>query len=190
MSIKDASGNSSAGQLLYASPSQINLVMPGKAATGAATITVQNGAGSTYSTTVQIDPVSPGIFTANSNGTGVPAALAARYSASGALITPVAVFQCSGSGCAPAPMSVGASTDQLIVSLYGTGVRHRSSAAAVTATINGQPAPVLYAGAQSQFAGLDQVNVQVPFGLAGSGAVPLQLSVDGRQSNAVTLNIQ
>jgi len=87
-------------------------------------------------------------------------------------------------------MSVGASTDQLIVSLYVTGVRHRSSAAAVTATINGQPAPVLYAGAQSQFAGLDQINVQVPFGLAGSGAVPLQLSVDGRQSNIVTIDIQ
>src|ERR1039458_10895806 len=58
VSIKDASGNSSAGQLLFAAPSQINLVMPGKAATGAATITVQNGAGSTFSTTVQIDPVS------------------------------------------------------------------------------------------------------------------------------------
>ena len=87
-------------------------------------------------------------------------------------------------------MSVGASTDQLIVSLYGTGVRHRSSAAGVTATINGQPAPVLYAGAQSQFAGLDQINVQIPFGLAGSGAVPLQLTVDGRQSNAVTIDIQ
>jgi uncharacterized protein (TIGR03437 family) len=190
VSIKDSSGNSSAGQLLYASPGQINLVIPGGAATGAATVTVQNGAGSTFSTTVQIDSVSPGIFTANASGAGVPAALAARYSASGALITPVAVFQCSGSGCTPAPMSVGASTDQLIVSLYGTGVRHRSSAAAVTATISGQPAPVLYAGAQSQFAGLDQINVQVPFALAGSGAVPLQLSVDGRQSNAVILNIQ
>jgi N-acyl-D-amino-acid deacylase len=189
LSIKDASGNSSAGQLLYASPSQINLVMPGKAATGAATITVQNGAGSTFSTTVQIDPVSPGIFTANSNGTGVPAALAARYSANGT-VTPVTVFQCSASGCTPIPMSVGASTDQLIVSLFGTGLRHASSAAAVRATINGQPAPVLFAGAQSQFPGLDQINVQVPFGLAGSGAVPLQLSVDGRQSNVVTLSIQ
>ena len=190
VSIKDSSGNSSAGQLLYASPDQINLVIPGGAATGAATVTVQNGAGSTFSTTVQIDSVSPGIFTANSTGTGVPAALAARYSANGT-VTPAAVFQCSGSsGCTPAPMSVGASTDQLIVSLYGTGVRHRSSAAAVTATINGQPAPVLYAGAQSQFAGLDQINVQIPFGLAGSGAVPLQLTVDGRQSNAVTIDIQ
>jgi len=186
--IKDSSGSSTAAQLLYASPDQINLVMPGGAAPGAATVTVDNGAGSTFSTTVQIDSVSPGIFTANSNGTGVPAALAARYSANGTVITPVAVFQCSGSGCNPAPMSVGASTDQLIVSLYGTGLRHRSGGA--TATINGQPAPVLYAGAQSQFAGLDQINVQIPFGLAGSGSVPLQISVDGRQSNVVTIDIQ
>ena len=189
VSIKDAGGNSWSGPLLYASPEQINLVVPTEAVPGAATITVQNGAGSTFATTVQIDAVSPGIFTANSSGAGVPAALAARYAANGS-VTPAAVFQCSTSGCSPVPMSVGSSTDQLIISLFGTGLRHASSAAAVTATINGQSAPVLFAGAQGQFAGLDQINVRVPFALAGSGEVPVQLSVDGRLSNVVTIDIQ
>jgi uncharacterized protein (TIGR03437 family) len=187
VNIRDSTGLSSPAQVLYASPGQINLVMPGAAAPGVATVTVKNGAGTLFSTTVQIDSVSPGIFTANSTGAGVPAALAARYSANGT-IAPVSVFQCADTGCVPAPMSVGASTDQLIVSLFGTGLRDASSA--VAATINGQSAPVLYAGAQGQFAGLDQINVRVPFALAGSGAVPLQLSVDGRQSNVVTIDIQ
>jgi N-acyl-D-amino-acid deacylase len=189
VNIQDSTGVSSAGQLLYASSVQINLVVPGAVAPGGATVIVDNGTGTSFSTTVQIDLVSPGIFSANANGSGAPAALAARYSANGT-VTPVAVFQCSGTGCTPVPMSVGASTDQLIVSLFGTGVRHASTAAAVGATMQGQPVPVLYAGAQGQYAGLDQINVMVPFALAGSGAVPLQISVDGRQSNIVTIDIQ
>jgi uncharacterized protein (TIGR03437 family) len=49
---------------------------------------------------------------------------------------------------------------------------------------------VLYAGAQSTFPGLDQVNVKVPVGLAGKGRVDIQLVVDGVITNTVTALFQ
>ena len=88
--------------------------------------------------TVQVDPVAPGLFTANSDGKGAPAALAARYSAGGAQ-TAVPVFQCDVT-CTPAPFDLGADTDQLILMLYGTGLR---AARSVTVTIGGVDAAVL-----------------------------------------------
>ena len=37
--------------------------------------------------------------------------------------------------------------------------------------MGGQTVPVLYAGPQLQIAGLDQINLSIPFSLAGSGDV-------------------
>ena len=76
------------------------------------------------------------------------------------------------------------------MTLYGTGIRGRSSLAGVTASIAGFAAQVLYAGAQSQYAGLDQVNVQIPRALAGRGEVNLALTVDGKIANTVRINIK
>ena len=187
-SIVDSAGNTTDAPLDYVSPGQINLIIPSGLPTGAATVTIENGSATPLSTTIQIDSVSPGLFTANASGVGVPIALAAIYGANGS-VTPETVFTCPAAyQCAPAPMSLGSSTDQLIVSLYGTGIRHNTGS--VTATINGQPATVLYAGEQGQYAGLDQVNVQVPTALKGAGSVPVILTVDGRVSNTVTIAIQ
>jgi uncharacterized protein (TIGR03437 family) len=58
---------------------------------------------------------------------------------------------------------------------------------AVTATIGGFPATVLFAGAGGGYAGLDQVNVLVPRDLIGKGEVPIVLTVDGKQANSVTV---
>jgi len=50
--------------------------------------------------------------------------------------------------------------------------------------------PVVFAGAQPEFAGLDQVNISLPPSLAGSGESDVQLSVNGQVANTVTLRIQ
>jgi uncharacterized protein (TIGR03437 family) len=50
--------------------------------------------------------------------------------------------------------------------------------------------PVSYAGPQGQFAGLDQVNVQLGSSLAGMGETNLVLTVDGLVANAVRINLQ
>jgi len=101
----------------------------------------------------------------------------------------VPVFQCGSNGCSSLPMDLGDPSDILVVELYGTGIRGRSSLAGVTAQIGGVPAIVAYAGPQPQFPGLDQVNLYVPRSLAGAGEVPVIVTVDGVTANVVTVNI-
>lgn len=184
----DSAGKSFPAPLVYASPTQINLIVPAGVSPGVGKVTLTGA--SSLTATVQIDPVSPGIFTANASGTGVPAALAARYSAAGTP-TPVPVFQCPAAyQCAPVPLNLGVATDQLVLSLFGTGMRHVSAASNVKVTVKGLSVPVLYAGPQGEFAGLDQVNVQIPISLKGAGVSQLQLIVDGQPSNTVSITIQ
>jgi uncharacterized protein (TIGR03437 family) len=65
--------------------------------------------------------------------------------------------------------------------LYGTGIRNRSSLAGVSATVGGLPAQVIYAGPQSEYPGLDQVNVVLPNGAMGAVAI----TVDYQTSNSI-----
>jgi uncharacterized protein (TIGR03437 family) len=60
----------------------------------------------------------------------------------------------------------------------------------LTAGVNGVSLPVAYYGAQSQFPGLDQVNLEVPASLAGAGLVNLTITVDGAAANVVTFDIE
>jgi uncharacterized protein (TIGR03437 family) len=76
------------------------------------------------------------------------------------------------------------------LSLFGTGIRNRTSLGNVGVTINGIAVPAQYAGPQSQFPGLDQVNVGLPLNLRGSGETDLILTVDGQPANTVRVNIQ
>jgi uncharacterized protein (TIGR03437 family) len=72
--------------------------------------------------------------------------------------------------------------------LFGTGIRGASSGG-VKVAIAGAEVPVLSVSAQSQFAGLDQVNIELPASLAGKGEVPVQLSADGVTANTVFINV-
>jgi uncharacterized protein (TIGR03437 family) len=136
-----------------------------------------------------VSSVSPGLFSANGNGAGVAAALAERVSASGA-VTPLSAFSCQSGipvSCLSTPLSLGSPTDTVYVSLYGTGIR---GAGTVQVYVAGQSAPLQSASAQSQYQGLDQVNVTLPRSLAGMGEVSVYLVADGKVSNMTTLNIQ
>jgi uncharacterized protein (TIGR03437 family) len=77
----------------------------------------------------------------------------------------------------------------LYIELFGTGIRHVAGLSAVVAVVNGQTVPVEYAG-PSGFTGEDQVNIQVPQTLFGSGIVSLVLNVGGLAANTVTLDIE
>jgi uncharacterized protein (TIGR03437 family) len=87
-----------------------------------------------------------------------------------------------------APINIG--SDILYLVLYGTGIRNRRPNGIVACTINGQSLPVAYAGPQSQFPGLDQVDVLLPSSLKGAGQVNVTLTVDGEVSNTATLTFQ
>ena len=90
----------------------------------------------------------------------------------------------------PAPIDVGTTEQPAFVILFGTGLRGRSAFGAVTTAIGGVNADVLFAGAQGDLVGLDQVNVAVPRTLAGRGEVDIVLAVDGRAANTVRVNLK
>jgi len=168
------------------SPAQINYYVPANTALGAGTLTVQSMSGNATGP-VLVSNVSPGIFTFNGSGTGVPAAQVLTYTPGGQ-VTNVSPAQSGSSTFAPNPIAIGA--NQVYIVLYGTGIR-RHSLNPVFATINSISVPVPYAGAQSQYPGLDQVNVgPLPTSLTSAGTTNLILTVDGVPANSVQLAIQ
>jgi uncharacterized protein (TIGR03437 family) len=189
LSVTDATGAQLPAALSFVSPIQVNFVVPGGAAVGDATFTANNGSTSQTATTL-IQNVAPTLFSMNGTGTGVAAATALEVlTAQPQQQTPVPVFECAASGCMPVPINVGVS-GTIYLTLYGTGIRNRSSLANVQVTINGVSVPVQYAGAQPSSPGLDQVNVSLPVSLSGTGDANVVLTVDGQVSNTVMVDIQ
>jgi len=173
--------NGVAAQLLYVSPTQINFVVPAGVSAGAATVTVTRNGTTTGLGTATIAAVSPSFFTTSANGQGVPAGFTTF---DGIFYSPV--FNADSSA---RPLSVGTDANPNYLILFGTGFRRRSSLSNVQVLIGGVAAEVQYAGPQSNFAGLDQLNVKLPASLRGRGDVLLVLIVDGQVANSVRLNI-
>jgi uncharacterized protein (TIGR03437 family) len=189
LTITDSTGAVRNAPLLFVSATQINFVLPDDTAAGAATFTT-TGPGGTQTFTGTVQSVAPTLFSMNGTGNGVAAATAIRTQAGNPqLQSPVTVFQCSGSNCTSVPIALGVDTP-IYVTLYGSGIRNRSSLANVSVTIHGVSVPVLYAGPAPGFAGLDQVNVALTLDLRGAGESGVVLTVDGQTSNVVTINVQ
>jgi uncharacterized protein (TIGR03437 family) len=193
VTVTDAAGNQLPALMVYASPTQINLVVPDGTAAGSATLTVNNGA-TPATATGNVQAVAPALFSADGTGTGVAAATGLQTQAANSqLQSPVAVYQCGDSGCSSVPIALGVDTP-VYVSFYGTGIRNRSSLANVSVSIKGINLQVLYAGPAPGFTGLDQVNVLLDLGLRGAGESAVTLTVDGQTNdpvtNPVTINIQ
>jgi uncharacterized protein (TIGR03437 family) len=184
VAVKDSTGVERTAQVLFSSPTQVNFVVPPGTATGRAAVTIGGAVGD-----VLVEAVAPGVFSANANGKGVAAATAVRVKADGSQAA-VPVFQCVSGSCAATPIDLGPDSDQVYVSLYGTGIRNRASLADVIAQIGGEKADVPYAGPQGGFAGLDQINLRIPRAVAGRGEVAVSLAVAGKSANTVTLSIR
>jgi uncharacterized protein (TIGR03437 family) len=188
--VKDSTGFSRIAPLFFVSPGQVNFQIPAGTALGNATVTITSGSGAVSSGTVQVSTVAPGLFAANANGRGVAAAVVLRVSANGTqTIEPVARFDATQGRMVSVPINLGPATDQVFLVLFGTGIRFRSDLAAVTAKVGGVDAQVTFAGPQGTFQGLDQVNVRLPRSLIGRGEVDVSLTVNGKVSNTVTVNI-
>lgn len=186
--VVDSVGVTRPAPLFYVSPGQVNFQVPSGTVPGQATLDLVSQAGATVATgTAQVLSVGPGLFTANATGKGVAAAAAVRVEVN-ALQSTVPVFRCGGTDCASVPIELGVDAP-VYLSLFGTGIRNRSSLAGVNCIINGISVPVQYAGPQGGFAGLDQVNVSLPLSLRKTGETDLVLSVDGRTANTVRINI-
>ena len=189
--VRDSAGTERSAPLFFVSAGQINALIPPGTASGSAQVVITSGDEKVSVGTIHISSVAPGLFTANANGVGVPAATALRVRAdSSQSFEPVASFDAGQSRFVPVPIDLGPDTDQVFLILNGTGIRGRSSLAAVTATIGGAAAQVSYAGDQGSFVGLDQINVAIPRSLIGRGEVDVVLTVDGKPANTVRVNIK
>ncbi|MBP6820527.1 MAG: hypothetical protein KA368_03240, partial [Acidobacteria bacterium] len=189
--VRDSAGAERSAPLFFVSGSQINAMIPTGTANGSAQLVITSGEGKVSVGTIQISNVAPGLFAANANGAGVAAATALRVRADGSQsFEPVAIFDAAQSRFVSVPIDLGPDTDQVFLVLNGTGIRGRSSLAAVTATVGGTAARVDYAGLQGVFVGLDQINVLLPRSVIGRGEVDVVLTVDGKLANTVKANIK
>jgi len=189
--VRDAFGVERLAPLFFVSPTQLNYLTPPGTASGTAIITVSSGNGATSSALVEVEPVAPGLFTADASGRGLASAVVFRVKANGEQsYEPVAVFDNAQSKMVPVSIDPGPQGDQVFLLLFGTGFRNNSGMNNVTAQLGGIGAQASFAGAQGGFAGLDQANVLLPRSLAGRGEVNLVLSVDGKAANTVKLWIK
>jgi hypothetical protein len=221
--ISDGAGNTLPIQLIAVTPLQVNAVLPSAFYGNIVNLATSNG--QQISGAISMDATAPSLFTADESGTWLPAAQVLTVHADGSQKFMSSVATCSDSlvwngstwsHCVPIPIDLGSSTDQVILELFGTGIRGVNSLPQNVQEVdvgvscakadplscnfsNGSSLNVLYAGAQGagspgSFAGLDQINVLLPQSLAGSGMVFLGVSVsDGFElngSNTVTLAIQ
>ena len=164
--------NGVAGPLLYAAPGQVGAVVPYAVGGGPVQVVAQNAGAASAPVAVASAATAPGLFTADGSGLGQAAAVNQDGTRNGAA----------------APAAAGS-----VLSLYATGEGQTvplgvdgklgaaplpQPVAPVTVKIGGVAAEVRFAGgAAGQIAGVLQVNVVVPAGLAG--AVPVVLTVGG-----------
>lgn len=183
--------------LFFVSPEQINYQLPPGAATGSASIVVMSNGEAAAAGLIDIGEVAPGLFTADSRGGGAPAGLLLRLTSHGEQIyepltradgAPAAIYRNEG--------------DRLFLVLFGVGVRGAPDvdgdrgngvAESVEAIIGGLNVGALYAGPVADFAGLDQINLELSPQAAGALEIVVKVrNGAGAQasSNAVLIIVE
>src|SRR5262249_13636203 len=190
----DSGGIERPATIFFISASQINSLIPAETAEGLATVTITSGDGGAFTHVVEIEPIAPGLFTANADGHGVAAAVALRVKTDGSTgYEPVAQYDGGQGRDAAAPVELGGEGDQVYLLLFGAGVGFAAGSGsldAVKATIGGVDARVTYAGAQGGYAGLSQINLLLPRALAGRSEMDLNLTVNGHAANVVRVHVR
>jgi uncharacterized protein (TIGR03437 family) len=188
--------------ILYVSASQVTVQVPYESAIGAGTVVVTNGANPSASTTINIAPVAPGIFTADGSGEGEAAAI--NTGATSGLVTlnsttnPAHIgdtvsLYLTGEGNYNQSLLTGAvnTNTGFVIPVSYTPLPQLSPLPTVTIGGVDASAGVSYAGVvPGSILGVLQINVVVPLGSSTGTAVPLTVTIGGvtAQSN-VTLNV-
>jgi uncharacterized protein (TIGR03437 family) len=191
--VRDNLGAERNAPLFFVSPAQINYLIPQGTATGAASVTVVGSNAEVLALgSLQIASVAPDLFTANSSGQGVVSGAVLRISSTGAQsFEPLARFEASLGRFVAVPIELGPTGEQVFLVIFGTGFRGRRALDSAGVILGGLDLPVLYAGAQGELAGFDQLNLgPLPRALSGRGNVDLLLTVEGQAANVVQVNIK
>lgn len=195
--VRDSAGTSRDAALFFVAPTQINYQVPPGTANGTATITVTVNNNTVAAGSITVSTVAPGLFSANSSGQGVAAAVVLRIKSNGAQIfEAVSRFDQAAGGFVPVEIDMGTAAGDLVyVLFYGTGFRKRTSAGNISVNLGGairalNPGNFEDAAAVDGFIGLDQANVLLPASLAGRGVINISFTVDGKPSNTIQLRIK
>ncbi|MEP7339905.1 MAG: BACON domain-containing carbohydrate-binding protein, partial [Acidobacteriota bacterium] len=191
----DSTGAERLAPLFFASPNQVNYLVPAGTALGPALIAINSASGNITADTVQIARVAPGLFSTDGTGRGLAAAVVLRVKADGKqTYEPVGRFDPVQNSLVALPVDLGpdlgSSSDRVFLILFGTGLRNRRSLADVKTQIGGTVVSAAFVGAQGTLAGLDQINLLLPRSLAGRGKVDVKLTVEGLAANGVNLAIK
>jgi uncharacterized protein (TIGR03437 family) len=139
----------------------------------------------------QIEMVSPGFFSADASGQGLMSGVALRVKADGSQsFEPLARFDEEKQRFVAELIDLGVASDRVFLVLFATGARYRSSLTGVYVKIGGMNVDALYVGPQGSFAGLDQLNVELPRSLVGRGELDIAVSVDGVMANVLKIAIK
>ncbi len=186
VSVTGSDGVSRPANIFFVSPAQVNVLVPSGTPAGAAQASVISANGSVSSSLFEVTAIAPGIFTANAQG--LAAAVVLRVHSDGSQ-TLENVAQTIGNQIVPVPISLDPSTDKVYLELYGTGLRGAAQSQ-VSVTVGPLALTPVFAGAQPSFAGLDQVNVLLPYSLKGMGNVPVVVTAAGHAANMVNVTIE
>ncbi|HXE76040.1 MAG TPA: SBBP repeat-containing protein [Candidatus Xenobia bacterium] len=180
----------------FASPNQVNVQVPWEVPSEAlGTLTDTVDATTSAGRSVTVNPVSPGLFAINQQGTGQGAILIANTATFAAAV-----------GSIPGATSRPAVRGMDFLEIYCTGLgpvtNQPASGAAASASplsattttptviIGDVAATVLFSGLAPGFAGLYVVTLQVPANAPTGAAVPVQLTIGGVMSNVVTIAVE
>jgi len=173
--------------LFYVSSGQANFQVPWELSGQTQTILAATLNGATNAAqAVSLAPFAPAIFAVNGQGSGQGAVLDTSYrlvdssNPATAGSTYVSIY-CTG---------LGAVTNQPVTGSPALGDPLSWTTTIPTVTIGGAPATVSFYGLAPGYAGLYQVNAQVPAMSAKGNAVPVTVSIGGAGSNAVTIAVR
>jgi uncharacterized protein (TIGR03437 family) len=131
----------------------------------------------------------PALFTANENGHGPAAAIAILQRGDGTQITEFLFDPATPVGYRTAlPIDFGLPGDTVYLTLFGTGLRGYPLSDIHASADDGLNLPVLYAGPQGEFEGLDQVNLLLFPQARGNGERGIVITFGGKVTNQVIIN--
>jgi uncharacterized protein (TIGR03437 family) len=185
VTLEDTTGASQQCTLFYVSPKQVNFLIPASAAAGTATLTVESGDGTMSQGALTLTATAPGVYAAS----GLAAALSVTATPAGTQTTTVLVTANSAGNLVTTPINLDPPSNTVYLILYGTGIRG-AALSQVSVQIAGKTIAPAYAGPAPGYPGEDQVNVQLPYSLEGSGTSAVTVTVAGQQYNSATIQIQ
>jgi|GEM_PF-1577247 len=188
--VVDSASETRTAELIAVFDGQINFIMPDETELGSATVNLISAGQVVATGTTAVTSVAPGVFTANGTGEGVAAGFAVLANSAG--VEQELLFEPAPDSeeFRPLPFDMSDPDTEVWLILFGTGWRGASDLAEVSATVNGLPVPVVFAGDQGEFAGLDQANLgPLPRELDDAGDVDVRLTVDGVLANVIAIAI-